>query len=176
MAVIETWLTEDLKKPVQVKQLNGNLFSGDNGGNLIGVEVLDDGSPATLTGGVTGYIIRADGATVTVNGTLEGNRASIVLPASAYIVVGQVSIVVKVSTMTVGACVAYVYRTTTDTIVDPGSVVPDISELLAKIADCEAAAEDAEDAAAEARAAIEGIPDIATIAETQDMIDDYYGR
>ena len=173
--MIETWLKSDLKQAVQVKQLSGNLFSGDSGGNLIGVEVLDDGSPATLTGGVTGYIIRADGATVTVNGTLEGNRASIVLPASAYIVVGQVSIVVKVSTMTVGACVAYVYRTTTDTIVDPGSVVPDISELLAKIADCEAAAEDATEAAEEARAAIEDIPEIATIAETQGMIDDYYG-
>lgn len=139
MALFETWLKSDLKKPIRVEQLAGNLFSSDNGGNLVGVEVLDGGSPATLTGGVTGYIIRADGATVTVTGTLDGNRAYIVLPASAYVVVGQVSIVVKNGTTTVGACTAYVYRTTTDALVDPGHVIPSIEELLAKIADCQAA-------------------------------------
>lgn len=140
MALIETWLQTDLKKPVQVIRLQGNLFSGDNQGNLIGFEVLDNGSAAELTGGVTGYIIRADGATVTVVGTLSGgNRCSIILPSSAYVIPGQTSIVVKNGTTTVGACVAYVYKTTTDTLVDPGHVIPSIDELLAKIADCEAA-------------------------------------
>ena len=139
MAVFETWLKNDLKKPVSVKQLSGNLFSADNGGNLIGVEVTDDGSPASLSGSVYGYVIRADGATVVVQGSLSSNKASITLPTSCYAVVGQISIVIKVGTTTVGACVGYVYRTTTDTIVDPGSVVPSLSELLQKIADCEAA-------------------------------------
>jgi hypothetical protein len=139
MAVFETVLVSDLKKPIQVKQLTGNLFSGDNGGNKITVEVLDGGSAATLSGTVTGYILRADNATVTVTGTLSGNKASITLPASAYAVIGAVSIVVKLGTTTLGACTSYVYRTTTDTIVDPGSVVPDISELLAIIGDCETA-------------------------------------
>lgn len=139
MAVFETVLTSDLKKPVQVKQLTGNLFSSDNGGNKITVEVLDNGSPASISGGVTGYVVRDDGATVAITGTLTENRASIVLPSSAYAVVGQVSIVVKVGTTTVGACTAFVYRSTTDTIVDPGHVIPSIEELLAKIADCEAA-------------------------------------
>lgn len=139
MALFETWLTSDLKKPMKVEQLKGNLFSSDNGGNLIGVEVMDNGSPASLSGGVTGYMIRADGATLTMTGTLTNNKASIVLPASAYVVVGQASIVIKVGTTTVGACTAYVYRTTTDMLVDPGHVIPSIEELLAKIADCEAA-------------------------------------
>ena len=58
MAIFETVLQSDLKKPVQVKQLTGNLFSADNGGNKITVEVFDNGSAATLSGGVTGYIIR----------------------------------------------------------------------------------------------------------------------
>lgn len=139
MALFETWLKSDLKKPLKVEQLKGNLFSSDNGGNQIGVEVLDNGSPATLTGGVIGYVIRADGATVAVNGSLSGNRASIVLPASAYVVTGQVSIAIKVGSTTVGACSAYVYRTTTDSLVDPGHVIPSIEELLEKIAACEAA-------------------------------------
>ena len=138
MAVFETWLKSDLKKPVVVKALTGNLFSADNGGNKIGVEVTDNGAPASLSGGVTGYVIRADGATLILTGTLSGNKASIVLPASAYAVVGPISIVIKLGTTTLGACTSYVYKTTTDAIVDPGHVIPSIEELLAKIADMEA--------------------------------------
>lgn len=133
MAVFETWLKSDLKKPLTVKPLPGNLFSADNQGNLIGVEVMDGGSPAVLSGDVTGYVIRADGATLPISGTLDGNRASIVLPASAYAVIGHISIVIKVGTTTVGACTSYVYQTTTDTIIDPGQVLPSIADLLAQI-------------------------------------------
>ena len=145
--VFETWLKTDLKKPVTVQKLSGNLFSADNEGNLIGVEVFDNGEAATLSGNVNGYVIRPDGETVLVDGTLSGNKASIVLPSSAYAVVGQESIVIKVGSVTVGACVAYVYKSTTDVIVDPSHVVPSLAELLAKIADCEAATEDANEAA-----------------------------
>lgn len=148
MAVFETWLRSDLKKPMRVVELSGNLFSADNGGNLIGVEVLDGGQAASLSGNVYGYVIRADGATVLVDGTLNGNRASIILPASAYLVIGQASIVIKVGTVTVGACVAQVYRTSTDTLVDPANVIPSISELLEAIDDCRQATDDANSAAA----------------------------
>ena len=147
MAMFEIVLHSDLKKPVVVEQIKGNLFSGDNGGNKITVEVLDNGSAASLSGSVTGYIIRDDNATVMVVGSLSGNKASIVLPNSAYTVIGRISIVVKVGDTTVGACTAYVYRTTTDVIVDPGHVVPSIAELLAKIADCQSATTAANNAA-----------------------------
>ena len=147
MAVFETWLKSDLKKPLRVEQLRGNLFSADNGGNKIGVEVFDNGAAASLSGSVYGYIIRADGATVSVSGTLSNNKAYIVLPASAYVVVGMASIVIKVGDTTVGACTAYVYRTTTDVIVDPGNVIPSLSELLSKIGDCETATANANAAA-----------------------------
>ena len=172
MALFETWLKSDLKKPLKVEQLKGNLFSSDNGGNQIGVEVLDNGSPATLTGGVIGYVIRADGATVAVNGSLSGNRASIVLPASAYVVAGQVSIAIKVGTTTVGACSAYVYRTTTDSLVDPGHVIPSIEELLAKIADCEAATTAANTAATLANTKAGLADEKATLANTKASLAD----
>ena len=167
MAVFETWLRSDLKKPMRVVELSGNLFSADNGGNLIGVEVLDGGQAASLSGDVYGYIIRADGATVLVNGTLSGNRASIVLPASAYVVIGQVSIVIKVGSVTVGACVAQVYRTTTDTIVDPANVIPSISELLEAIDDCRQATDDANSAATLANTKAGLADDAATLANTK---------
>ena len=168
MAVIETLLKCDLKKPVQVAQLSGNLFSADNGGNKITVEVMNNGEAAEITGNVTGYVIRPDNQTVVIEGTLSGNKASIVLPASAYVVVGQVSIVVKLGTTTIGACTGYVYRTTTDAIVDPGSVVPSLAELLQKIADCEAATEAAIAAAA-------AVASVATTTETQAVITEYGG-
>lgn len=153
MAVFETWLRSDLKKPIQVQTLTGNLFSADNGGNKIGVEVFDNGVAASLSGSVYGYMIREDGATVTVSGTLSSNKAYIVLPASAYIVPGMISIVIKVGTTTVGACVGTVYRTTTDTIVDPGHVIPSLAELLAQIAACQAATTAATNAASSANSA-----------------------
>ena len=153
MAVFEKWLTSDLKKPLRVVRMTGELFSQDSLGNLIGVEVLDNGEPASLSGGVTGYIVRNDTETVLVTGTLSGNKASIILPASAYAIVGPISIVIKVGTMTVGALTGYVYRSSTGTYIDPGSVVPSIDELLAKIAEMEAGTAAANAAAAAANTA-----------------------
>lgn len=162
MAQFETWLKTDLKKPIVVEPLKGCIFTEDNEANLIGVEIFDGGSAASVSGSVTGYIIRQDGATVTVTGTLSSNKAYIVLPSSAYAVSGNVSIVIKVGTVTVGACVGVVYRTTTDTIVDPGHVIPSIAELLEKIADCEAATTAANTAASGADAAASAANAVAT--------------
>lgn len=134
--MFETWLKSDLKKPVKVIPLSGNLFTADNQANKIGVEILDEGQPATLSGSVIGYIIRADGDTVVVTGTLSGNKASIVLSSPCYAIVGHISIVVKVGATTVGACTSYVYRSTTDTVVDPEHIIPSIDELLAQINNC----------------------------------------
>ena len=140
--VFETWLESDLQKPVQVKQLLGNLFSGDNGGNLIGVRIYDNGEPATgLSGNVYGYAILSNNATVTMSGTLSGNEASIILHEDVYKVIGAVSIVIKVGATTVGACTGYVYRTATETPLDPTGIVPDVATLLGKIAVWEAAAQ-----------------------------------
>ena len=141
----------DLQQLVQVVKLTGNIFTADNQANRIGVIVTDGGESVTLTGNVSGYIIRQDDATVVVTGAITGgNKAYIDLPVSAYTVPGQISIVIKVGTTTVGACCGQVSRSTTDTIVDPGHVIPSIAELLAKIADCEAATTAANAAAANA--------------------------
>ena len=150
MARFETWLTSDLKKMVQVQPLAGVVFTSDNAGNLIGVQITDDGEPAVVSGGVMGYVIRSDGGTVVIPGTLVENRASIVLPSSAYAVPGAISIVIKIGTTTVGACTGYVYQSSTETIIDPGQVVPDLSELLAHINDATQAAGNANTAATNA--------------------------
>ena len=138
MAVIETWLDQDLKKPVRIQYLAGNLFSQDNMGNLIGVNVTDDGAPATLGGSVSANVIRADGATVTVDsGVLSGNQASVTLPQAAYAVPGVITVVIKITdetaVTTLAAVVTTVYRSSTDTIVDPGTIIPSIQTLISQI-------------------------------------------
>ena len=96
MAVIETWMECDLKKPVMMNYSNGLMFTEDSLGNLIGVNVFSDGEPVTLSGTVMGYCILANGVPIPVAGTRQGNRAYIVMPATAYKVPGLIIIVLKV--------------------------------------------------------------------------------
>ena len=133
MALIETWYNQDLQRPVKVQYLHGNFFSQDNQGNLVGVNVLDGGAPATLSGTVSASVIRADGATVSVPGSLSGNSAYVIMPSTAYAVPGPLSIVIKLtgggSVTTLCALVVQVYQSTTDTTVDPGTILPSIEQL-----------------------------------------------
>lgn len=163
MAVCETWLKTDLKKPITVEELKGTFFSADQNANIIGVEVLDNGAAASLSGSVVGSVIRNDNATITVqNGTLTGNRASIVLPQAAYVVPGPLHIVIRLISGTVktvlGACTGYVWRSTTDTITDPEHIVPSIDDLLALIDQME----DSKDACDAAAAKVTGLTADAT--------------
>lgn len=134
MAIIETWYNQDLQAPVHVQYLDGNVFSQDNLGNLIGVHVFDDGEPAVLSGSVSGNVIRPDGGTVAVTGALSGNDCYIILPEAAYSTPGPISIIIKLtgggSTVTLCAVVANVYQASTDTPVDPGTIIPSIQELI----------------------------------------------
>lgn len=148
MATINIDAKCDLNKPVVVRHLDGMVFSQDVKANMIRVSVFRNREPVDLSGGsVSANIIRADGATVVQTGTIEGNVCSVVLPSSAYAVPGQIAIFVKHSTSvgpttsTIAAITGYVYKSTTDTIVDPGSVVPNVNQLLAMIEDCEEATE-----------------------------------
>lgn len=136
MARIETWFEQDLQELVAVRMLTGNLFSLDNQGNLIGVKVFDGGTPATLSGTVSGNVILPNGGTVAVTGTLSGNQAYIILPQAAY-VPGVITIAIKLTSSgvitTLAAVSAVVYRTSTDTTVDPGTIIPSIQTLINQI-------------------------------------------
>ena len=139
--VYETILRSDLTEGVKVVKLNGNMFTGDDNANKITVIVTDNGEQASLSGAVKGYVIRPDNKTVLVNGEPASatDRVSIILPYESYVKNGQISIVVKVGTVTVGACTSNIYRTSTDDYIDPQHVIPDLAELLARIDECEEA-------------------------------------
>lgn len=137
MATITTDLICNLNQPVEATFLHGNLFSQDNAGNTINVYVLDNGAPATIGGTVSANVIRADGNTVAVSGAIDGNKAYVILPQACYAVPGRVEIIIKLTQnttiTTIAAIVANVYRSTTDTVVDPGTIIPSISSLIAQI-------------------------------------------
>lgn len=137
MAVIETWFNQDLQSPVQVQYLDGNVFSQDSQGNMIGVNVFDGGAPAVISGTVSANVIRADGCTVPVTGTISGNTCIIILPSAAYAIPGPISIIIKLtgggSTTTLCALVANVYQSSTDQTVDPGTIMPSIETLISVI-------------------------------------------
>ena len=137
MAQNETWLNHDLMSAVKVRYLDGNLFSMDNAGNLIGVILTKNGADYSGGGSISANVIRADGGTVAVSGALSGNKATIVLPQAAYYVPGLVSVVVKLTVngeiTTIAAVVANVYQSSTDTAIDPGIIIPSISALIADI-------------------------------------------
>ena len=138
MAVIKTNLVCDLQSPVKVQYLDGVLFSQDNQANQINVAVYDNGEPAVISGTVTANVIRSDGGTVAVSGgSLSGNVASIALPSAAYYIPGVISVIIKITDSsvitTIAAIVANVYRSSTDSAVDPGTIIPSVQTLISSI-------------------------------------------
>lgn len=157
----EIWLKTDLKRPITVQPLHGLLFSADNQGDKVGFEVYDDGSPVTLSGVITGYIIKNNGETVVVSGSFDGNRAWIICPANAYDAIGPIYIAIKnrastsstAVTTTLGMCTTYVERTATGDIVTPTYKIVDAATIASMITQMETATAAANTAASSANTA-----------------------
>lgn len=142
VAYIESWFDCELTQPVRVDTLGGNLFSMDNGGNQIGVRVFKNGEPESPGGSLFAKIIRPDGGTVTTDSVqFSGNSAAVLLPQAAYAYPGVVTVSLKHTSgstvTTLAAFTAYVYETTTDTPIDPGTIIPSVEQLIAAIAAAE---------------------------------------
>ena len=138
MAVVKINLSCELSEAVKVQYLHGNLFSQDNQANEINVSVFEDGEPVELAGTVTANVIRPDGGTVAVTGgTYSGNVATITMPSAVYAIPGAISVAVKITldsvVTTIAAFAATVYATSTDTAVDPGTIIPSIQTLITEI-------------------------------------------
>lgn len=130
------------------------IGEGDRLGDRFGVAVLRNGEPVSLTGATCqGFFIRQNSTTVPLTGGISANMAYVDLDEACYAYIGQFSLVIKVvhgsSIATLRIVDGIVRRTTTDVVVDPGTVVPNLSDLLAAVAACEEAAETATEAAAD---------------------------
>ena len=125
---------------------------GDIAANRFGVAVYRDGEAVSLSGvSCVGYLIRPNGDTVVINGgTVSGNTAYVTLPQACYAYEGHFTLAIKLVgggvTGTMRIIDGSIVNTTTSTVIDPGSVVPDLTALLAQINRMEEATEAAEGA------------------------------
>ena len=123
MAVLEVWYRQNKYSPATVHDLKGTVFTMDNAGTLIGVEVVENNQPVSLSGSVVGYCVLANGTTVSIAGIKQANKAYITLPTSALSVPGRLNIVIKLvngsEVTTLGMVIAYVFDTREGTIPSP---------------------------------------------------------
>lgn len=151
--------TYDLTSPLTITPLRHNLVSGDQMGDRFDVTVLENGKPVELSSvGINAYFIReADNSTIPLNGTVNENVASVVLPEACYAVPGRFTLTIKVNVgevrHAVYVCDGAVLRSSTDSYVDPDHNIPDIQELLATIAQIESVTTEAGKATDKANAA-----------------------
>ena len=144
---MDNWLIEqeiDLQRGAQAPQVwpNALMLCGDNNAHTWRVTVLDGGEAAQVTGSAMGYFVRPDGNTVAVQGSMTGNVASVVLAQACYAQEGDVKAVLRLSVstgakVTLAALILPVRNVLTDSIIDPGNVIPSLDDLLAQIASME---------------------------------------
>lgn len=119
---------------------NKCIGEGDAEANRYGVRVFRGGVPENIGGTCVGFFVRPDGGTVVIDtGVVSGNVAYVTLPSACYAVEGQFSLAIKCQggdvTGTVRIVDGTVSNTTTQTIVDPGTVLPSIEDLIEAIDD-----------------------------------------
>lgn len=125
---------QDIKRPITIQHCGNLVFTGDNLSDTVSVSVLEDGEPYSISGTVAMNCIRADGATVTVTGSVSGNTASATLTQACVAIPGPLAVVIKVTsdttTTTLLKAVYMVDVGVTGTAVDPGTIIPDVTTLI----------------------------------------------
>lgn len=126
--------------------MNKSIGEGDVGGNRFGFRCLRNGVPVSLIGSaIVGHFIRADGNTIQLFGEIEGDTGFVTLPATCYAVEGQFTLVIKLGNSDIVGTIRMVdgtvVNTTNGAVIDPGDVIPDLSDYLAAVEDAEEAAE-----------------------------------
>ena len=140
----ETELNQEIKRDCL-----GSLFAeGDSQAHVFKVSVLTDGKAQALSGySVFGYFMRPNETTVIITGSVSGNTVTITLQAACYVYPGNFQLIIRVVSGSTRTAVywgtGYMVKSTNEEIVDPGTVVPDLTDLLAKIDACDQATQDA---------------------------------
>lgn len=129
---------QDLTKPLQIYYNLELVFSKDNLANEIQIELYNGSDIYSGGGSVSGTAIRADGRTVPLeNGTISGNVVTVALTEACMEIPGTLQMYVKLTSgdvkTTIFAGVFTAIRTETDAIIDPGTIIPSVTELINSI-------------------------------------------
>ena len=130
------WYTDNLLK---TDDLTGHVFLGENLAHEFVIYGVDgEGQKVAITGTITASVLRADGATVWLNGgTLVDGEAHITLNQQCYTIPGRIIISIYAASGDVFTCiycaVANCNRNHSDTSLDPGTIMPSVADLIAHI-------------------------------------------
>lgn len=168
MAVFEKTFVQDLTQNLKTHHCEAIVFSADNESNVVKCALYQGAEPAAVTGSVVVYAIRADGNTVTFAGTLGNNVASATLPQSCFVAPGPLAVMLQIVSgdvkTTVLKAIFTVEASSTGAIIDPGHVIPDLSDIIAMLDQMEQATEAAYEAAEACKTGVYG-----TTAENVDL-------
>lgn len=123
------------------------LSAHDAYADIYAVQLHRRGEIVPLTGvGVSAEVIRADGQTVPLVGTVEDGVACVTLDAACYAIPGQITITVRISAgqmvRSVLRLITVVSESETDVVVDNGTI-GSLAELMAAISEMRAVVETA---------------------------------
>lgn len=126
------WKAESLLK---VDDLTGHTFLGESAAHTFEIYDADGGA---LSGTVSATVLRSDGGTVWISdGSIVDGEVHVTLSAQCYAIPGRIVISIYLTSGTVTTCiycgVANVNRNRSDTAVDPGTIMPSVADLIARI-------------------------------------------
>ena len=128
---------QDIRQDVRVRSCGGLMFTGDALADTIRVSMYDGSTPYAISGTVVMNCIRADGATVPVTGSVSGNVAQATLTQACCAISGPLTVVMKVTSGSVTSTILKAVYTVdvgeTGTVVDPGTIIPDVAALISAI-------------------------------------------
>ena len=149
----------DLRNGADIRREKQPLASGDKNADVFLVHLQDGGKVVSLDGAaVTGKVIRADGQTVPLAGSVADGAAKITLDESCYAVPGEIKLTVTVSAGDVVQSVLIVtmdVQTSETGIVVDNGVIGTLSELLAEIENMRTATQEARETVDAANTALD---------------------
>lgn len=130
--------TTDISEPLKQVIVKGDLVQFNKQANVFQITVVDGDTPVMLNT-IQAYFIRPNNITVNLEETCEasGNVATITLTDQCYAVPGPVRLTVnnvEADTVTcIGIFECRVALASTDSVVDPGDVIPSVQELITTV-------------------------------------------
>lgn len=124
---------------LKIDNLAGQIITGESKAHTFVIYGEDeDGQNVPITGTISGSFLRADGSTVWIDsGSIEDGEAHITLAEHCYDVHGRFALSIYAVNDDVTTCIycaiGDVYRSQSDAIVDPGTIMPSVADLIAEI-------------------------------------------
>jgi len=145
----------DFARPVTTAKLPPIMVEGSENAHQVEITCKDGGAAANLSGFTcTGIIVNSNRQTFQLAGSIVGSVATVPLGQSAYLASGPLVIMVVLLKASISLPVyraeTTVWTGATETVYDPGYLVPNVTQLFAYAEAALAAAVTANDAAAAA--------------------------